>query len=104
MRKAETCHIEKRPGVCGGKPCVAGTRIRVQDIYVWHEIEGQTPDEIVSRHRQLTLGDVHAALAYYWDHRAEIQKQIKAAERTAKGLRRKYPSKLLRKVLGKDAE
>ncbi|MBV8075889.1 MAG: DUF433 domain-containing protein, partial [Planctomycetaceae bacterium] len=41
-------HIEKKPGVCGGKACVAGTRIRVQDVYVWHELRGQSPDEIVT--------------------------------------------------------
>ena len=73
-------HIESKPGVCGGKPCVAGTRIRVQDIFVWHEMQGKTPDEIVSDFPQLTLADVHAALAYYWDHREEIHRQMKEAD------------------------
>jgi len=36
-------HIESREGVCGGKPCIAGTRIRVWDIYVHHEIRGMSP-------------------------------------------------------------
>ena len=39
--------IESRPDKCGGRPCIAGTRIRVQDVYVWHELQGQTADEIV---------------------------------------------------------
>jgi uncharacterized protein (DUF433 family) len=30
-------YIESKPGVCGGKPCIAGTHIRVREIYVWHE-------------------------------------------------------------------
>ncbi|WP_333364954.1 DUF433 domain-containing protein [Microcoleus sp. herbarium14] len=30
-------HIEITPGICGGKPRIAGHRIRVQDIVVWHE-------------------------------------------------------------------
>ena len=47
-------HIEVTPGVCGGKPQIAGTRIRVQDIYVWHETQGQSVDEIVSHFPQLT--------------------------------------------------
>ena len=55
--------IECHPHICGGRPCVAGTRIRVQDIYVWHELSGQTADEIVSRFPQLTMSDVYAALA-----------------------------------------
>ena len=70
-------HIESKPEVCGGRPCVAGTRIRVQDIYSWHENEGVSPDEIVSRFPQITLADVYAALSYYWDHRDEIQREIK---------------------------
>jgi uncharacterized protein (DUF433 family) len=73
-------HIESRTGVCGGKPCIAGTRVRVQDIYVWHELQGRTPEEIVSDFPQLTLADVHAALAYYFDHREEIQREMKAAD------------------------
>jgi uncharacterized protein (DUF433 family) len=60
-----------------------GTRIRVQDIYVWHELQGRTPEEIASDFPQLTLADVHAALAYYFDHRAEILDQMKKAEETS---------------------
>ena len=62
-------HIEITPGVCGGRPRVRGHRIKVQHIAVWHERMGLSPDEILSQHPGLTLGDVHAALAYYWDHR-----------------------------------
>ncbi|NEO28290.1 MAG: DUF433 domain-containing protein, partial [Kamptonema sp. SIO4C4] len=51
------------PEICGGKPCIAGHRIRVQDIVIWHEQMGLSPDEIVSRHPTITLADVYAALA-----------------------------------------
>ena len=40
-------HITKTPGVCGGKACIAGSRIRVMDIVGWHEHQKQTPDEIL---------------------------------------------------------
>jgi uncharacterized protein (DUF433 family) len=73
-------HIEISPDKCGGRPCIAGTRIRVQDIYVWHELQGQSPEEIVTDFKQLTLADVHAALAYYHDYRADIEAEV-AAER-----------------------
>ncbi|MEO3706895.1 DUF433 domain-containing protein [Trichormus azollae] len=33
-------HIEITPGICGGKPRIAGHRIRVQDIVIWHEQMG----------------------------------------------------------------
>lgn len=73
-------HIERKHGVCGGKPCIKGTRIRVQDIYVWHELEGKSPEEIVAEFSHLTLADVHAALAYFFDHQEEIKNQLTADE------------------------
>lgn len=92
-------HIETTPGVCGGKPRIAGHRIRVMDVVVWHEQLGLSPDEIVSRHPDLTLADVHAALAYYFDHRGEIQEDIANERRFAEEMRRETPS-LLRRTLG----
>ena len=97
-------HIESNPDVCGGKACIAGTRIRVQDVYVWHELQGRTPDEIVSDFPQVTLADVHAALAYYWDNREDIQREMKEADDVVATMRQKYPSKLQEKLAGKDAE
>jgi uncharacterized protein (DUF433 family) len=70
--------IEATPGVCGGRPRIAGHRIRVQDIAAWHELQGMTPDEIVAGYPPLTLADVYAALAYYYAHRDEIQRDMKA--------------------------
>ena len=67
--------IAKTPGVCGGRACIAGHRVRVLDIVAWHEHQGMTPDDIVSHVPSVTLADVHAALAYYFDHMAEIRKR-----------------------------
>jgi uncharacterized protein (DUF433 family) len=65
--------------VCGGKPRIAGTRIRVQDILVWTE-QGQSPDEIVAGHPHLMLADVYAVLAYYHDNRDKIDWQLRESE------------------------
>lgn len=73
-------HIEIRPDKCGGKPCIAGTRVRVWDIYVLSERLGKSADEILSDYPELSLADVHAALAYYFDHQAEIDAQMKSAD------------------------
>lgn len=73
----EKQHVVKTPGACGGKARIAGHRIRVQDIVLWNE-EGRSPEEIVGEFPQLSLADVHAALAYYFDHRAEIDAEIRA--------------------------
>ncbi|MCS7310969.1 MAG: DUF433 domain-containing protein, partial [Armatimonadetes bacterium] len=69
-------HIEKTPDVCGGQARIAGHRIRVMDIVIWHERCGWSPDEIVALHPQLTLAQVYAALAYYRDHVDEIRRAI----------------------------
>jgi len=69
-------HIVKTPGVMGGKPRIDGHRIRVSDIVVWHEKRGWSPDEIVDQFPGLTLADVYAALAYYFDHHAEIEDEF----------------------------
>ena len=91
-------HIESRPGVCGGKPCVAGTRIRVQDIYVWHELQGKSADEIVSEFSELSLADVYAAMAYFWDNRDEIKRQMKEEEDFVAKLRSKAGPGLLDRI------
>ena len=95
-------HIESRPEKCGGKPCIVGTRIRVQDIYVWHELRGQSPDEIVANFPQVSLGQVHAALAYYHDHRAEIQAAVTDERTWADEMKASHSSKLLAKLSGQD--
>lgn len=95
-----TAKIEIHANVCGGRPCVAGTRIRVRDIYVWHELSGQTADEIVSRFPQLTMSDVYAALAYYWDHRDELQQEMQAESDRVNRLRQSTGSPLAEKLTG----
>jgi uncharacterized protein (DUF433 family) len=74
-QSATATHVEITPGICGGKPRIAGHRIRVQDIVLWTE-EGQSPDEIVASFPQLSLADVYSALAFYHDNRAQVDQDI----------------------------
>jgi uncharacterized protein (DUF433 family) len=90
-------HIESTPDTCGGKPRVAGTRIRVQDIVVWHERMCHSADEIVSRYPQLTLADVYAALTFYHDHRVQIDADMARGHAVAEELQQLIPSKLAAK-------
>jgi uncharacterized protein (DUF433 family) len=89
-------HIEIVAG--GPKPRIAGHRIRVQDVVVWHEKLGLSPDEIVDRYPTITLADVHAALAYYWDHREEIELAIAAERGLDEDHRRRTPSLVQQKL------
>jgi len=87
-------HIVTTPGTCGGKPRIAGHRIRVQDIALWHERLGYSVAEIVAHYPQLTPAEVHAALAYYYDHREAIQQDMRDAEALVATLKAQIPSKL----------
>jgi uncharacterized protein (DUF433 family) len=98
MNQIATLHIVSKPEVCGGKPCVAGTRIRVQDIYVWHVHRGMSADEIVSEFPHLTMADVFAALAFYWDHREEIQRQMMDEAAFVERMKQSLPSPLRQKL------
>ncbi|MEH2244877.1 DUF433 domain-containing protein [Nostoc sp.] len=91
-------HIEITPGVCGGKPRIAGHRIRVEDIVIWHERMGLSPDEIVYHYPSITLADVYAALAYYHDHLDDIRQQIAEGEAFVKELQAETPSILQQKL------
>ena len=86
-------HIETTPGIAGGRPRIAGHRITVQDIVIWHERMGKSADELVAEY-ELTLADVYAALAYYFDHRAEIDRAIGESSAFAEALRQRTPSRL----------
>lgn len=90
-------HIVITPGIKGGRPRIAGHRITVQDIVIWHEWMGRTVDEIADDY-QLGIADVYAALAYYHDHREEIDKQIKDDEEFVDALKKEIPSRLARKL------
>jgi uncharacterized protein (DUF433 family) len=90
-------HITKTPGICGGKACIAGHRIRVADIVVWHERRGYSADEVVQFFPGLSLAEIHAALSYYFDHRVEIDAELTADE-TLANHRGNRPSKLREKL------
>lgn len=86
-------HIETTPDVLGGKPRIAGRRIAVEHIVVWHEWMGRPADEIAGEY-DLSLADIYAALAYYYDHRQEIDDSLRAGEQWVEEMRRQIPTKL----------
>lgn len=89
--------IEINQDVVGGKPRIAGRRISVEDIVVWHEWMGLSADQIASEY-SLSLAEIYAALTYYHDNRRKIDRSIKDGEKFVEALRRQYPSKVTRKI------
>ena len=63
--------ITLKPGKRGGKPCIRGMRITVQDILGWLA-SGMTITEILGEYDELTENDIYAALSYA----AEKEKQV----------------------------
>jgi hypothetical protein len=65
---------------------------------------GMSPDEIVDDFPSLTLADVHAALAYYWNHRDEIEREIVEDRRETEELRKRIGPGPLAEKLRRRAE
>ncbi len=92
-------HIVITPKVMGGKPRIAGHRISVQDVVIWHKELGYTVEQIADDYK-LNLSDVYAALAYYYDHKEEIDNSIVEGEKRVEEMKKKIPSKLTKKRHG----
>jgi len=98
LKKINHPYITRQEGVCGGKPIIAGTRIRVQDIVIEYVQMGLTPDEIVQAHPHLALAQVHDALSYYYDHAEEILSDIRKSEQLVEEIRKKYSKSVLEEI------
>ena len=87
-------HITKNSAICGGKACINSTRIRVLDIVAATEHLALSPDEVCDQYPELTLAQVHCALAYYYDHREEIQAEIESERSAVDRFRRDHPDQV----------
>ena len=96
-------HIVATPDTLGGKARIAGRRISVEDIAIWQVKLGETVDEICSEY-DLSLAEVHAALAYYYDHQAEIERDINEGGAFLNALRNSSPSKLAKRLAERRGE
>jgi len=75
-------YIVRTPGVCGGVPRIDGTRITVDWVAGQMIYAGRTVDEMVEdyAHVPLSSAQIHAALAYYYDHQEEVDGLIAESE------------------------
>jgi uncharacterized protein (DUF433 family) len=91
-------YIHRRPGVRGGAPVIAGTGIKVLDVAVRYEIMEMSPEEIMVALPHLDLSQIHAALAYYYAHKADLDKEWKASLKKVARLRARQASILEQKL------
>lgn len=66
---------------------IAGTRTKVIQIALDKRFYGWGPEEIQAEHPHLSLADVHAALAFYYDHQAQLDAHIDQDQKDAEALR-----------------
>ena len=72
--------IDRDPAIRGGRPKIAGTGVTVRRIAVLHNM-GEAPEEIAAEFGHLSLAQVHAALAYYYANKADIDADLEAEQR-----------------------
>ncbi len=84
MTSASIEHIELDER---GRARIAGKRSKVSQIVLDKRVHRWSPEEICAQYPHLTLSEVHAAFAYYYDHQAEIDAEIEADHRLAEEMR-----------------
>ncbi|MEM6517819.1 MAG: DUF433 domain-containing protein [Cyanobacteria bacterium P01_D01_bin.71] len=67
-------------------PIILGTNLKVVELVMAQKAYGWTPEEIQINHRNLSMGQIYAALAYYWDHRKALDADIQQRESYAENL------------------
>lgn len=89
--------IESTPGVMSGKPRIAGRRITVAHVAIWHIRQGISVDAIADDY-DLSLVQIYAALTYYFQNQKEIDQSIADSEAYIEEMRKQSPSKLQEKL------
>jgi uncharacterized protein (DUF433 family) len=90
--QTQYAHIVHTPGTVGGEARIEGHRIRVRDVVLARDLDGLSPEEIAaSVYSSLTLAEVYSALAYYEDHRDEINRAAEREKRFVEEFRQQHP-------------
>ncbi len=77
-------------------PMIVGTTMKVTELVLAHLAYGWSPEELHFQHPDLTLRQIHSALAYYWDHKAELDQDIERRLQVVDRAQRGMSSKLFR--------
>ena len=87
-----------------GVPILEGTTMKVVELVMAQRAYGWSPEELHFQHPYLPLSQIHSALAYYWDHKAELDADIERRSRLVEEIRREAgPSPLAEKLRNRRA-
>ena len=82
-----------------GVPQIEGANTKVIELVLAHKAHGMSPEELAYQLPHLTMGQIHSALAYYWDHKEELDSDIRRRYEEVERLRLELgPSPLLDKL------
>ena len=85
-----------------GTPIISGTTMKVIELVLEKAAYGWSPEELHFQHPYLSLGKIHSALAYYWDHKesldADIERRLAIVNKTKNEVR---PSNLIDRLRSK---
>lgn len=82
-----------------GVATIEGTTTKVIEIVMDTQAHGWSPEEIHFQHPYLTLGQIHSALAYYWDNKQQLDREIAGRlERADQLCHNAQPSKLVERL------
>lgn len=80
-------------------PLIDGTRMKVIELVLEQTAYGWSAEELCFQHSYLSLGQIHSALAYYWDHKEELDQDIARRQQQVEELRRTTsPSPLIARL------
>jgi uncharacterized protein (DUF433 family) len=96
MEALLTQHLESSPDVRGGRVCLAGTRITVEDLALLHLRLGKPLEEIAGTY-DLPMAALHTAMAYYYENQDEIERAIQDDIAYAEAFERRNSSPLREK-------
>lgn len=77
-------HVERD---ARGVPILAGTTMKVVELVMAQRAHGWSPEELSFQFPHLSMSQIHSALAYYWDHRDELEADIEKRSAKATSLR-----------------
>ena len=73
-------------------PMITGTTMKVVELVLDHLAYGWSSEELHFQHPHLTMGQIHSALAYYWDHKADLDQDIERRLQRIDQLQQTTPS------------
>ena len=93
--------VDKKPFVLDerGDPIIRDPTTKVIELILEKMAYGWSPEELHFQHPYLTLGQIHSALAYYWDHQEELDRDIeRRLERADRIQREMQPTPLVARL------